>query len=235
MNWKLIIAAIAGTSTLLTSQALPLDEPLSSTTQIIYAPPGDLTAPSDASALGLLSRIARLAEVPFGFEADQANPRLTTGAPVEAHDVTARTLRDALDGFLRMDPRYEWRDVSGVFVVRSRAAWADAHGTLTLPVHDIDWQDVDTVGAFNRIARLLYPNAVHDPFDGVPPSRTRVFSVQLREGTILDLLNAVARADGQLGWSVLYGTPASAKRFALTLGHYGNGPTFGWPSLPQPG
>ena len=49
---------------------------------------------------------------------------------------------------------------------------------------------------------------------------------------MLDLLNAVARADGQLGWSIVYGESSSAKRVTLTIGHYGNGPSFGWPTLP---
>ena len=165
MDWTRVIAVVVGMGTLQAPQALHARRAavIEHFTQIIYAPAGDLIAPSDASALGLLSRTARVAEVPFGFEADQTSPRLTTGAAVEAHEVTAGTLRQALDGFVRMDPRYEWRDAAGVFVMRSRTAWSDPHGTLTRRVHDIDWREIDTIGAFNRIAHLLYPDAAHDP------------------------------------------------------------------------
>jgi hypothetical protein len=232
MKWQTILAAIAGAVTLIAPQGLPLDEPLSATTHTIYAPAGDLAAPSDASELGLLSRVARVGAIPFGFEADATVPRPTTGAAVEAHDLTAHTLRDALDGFVRMDPRYEWRDVAGVLVIRTRLAWTTPHGVLSLPVRNIDWRDVDAVEAFNRVALLLYPDSAHPPFEGLAISRTRLLTVHLDQGTMLDLLNAVARADGQLGWSIVYGESSSAKRVTLTIGHYGNGPSYGWPTLP---
>ena len=222
----LAVAAGAG------QERAPLDQPLTSTNLIIFAPAGDLAAPSDASELGLLSRVARLAGAPFGFEADEAAPRPTTGAAVEAHDVSARTLREALDGFVRMDPRYEWRDVRGVIVVRTRAAWSDARNVLNQPAPDVDWQDVDTIAAFNHITRLFYPDAARDPFEGMLPARTGLFSVHVRGGTRIDVLDAAARADGQLGWAVSYGPPGSASRFTLTLGHYGNGPSVSWPARP---
>jgi hypothetical protein len=234
MRWFIALAAAAGAlAAPRTPQTSPLDQPLASSSHIIYAPAGDLVAPSDASELGLLSRVFRAAGVPFGFEADEAAPRETTGAPVEAHDVTARTLREALDGFVRMDPRYEWRDVQGVFVVRTRAAWSDARDALNRPVRDVDWTDLDPIALFNRVARLLYPDAPRDPFEGMLLSRARPFAVQLRQGTVLDVLNAAARADGQLGWAVWYGPPRGTARFTLTIGHFGSGPSFSWPDRPR--
>src|SRR5260370_42345052 len=77
------------------SQALPLDQPLATTTHIIYAPGGLLAAPSDPGELGLLSRIARVAGVPFGFEADDADPRPATGVAVAAPQVSPGTPRAA--------------------------------------------------------------------------------------------------------------------------------------------
>jgi hypothetical protein len=232
MKWRIILAAIGGAVALIAPQALPLDEPLAAATQTIYAPAGDLTAPSDASELGLLSRLARVGAIPFGFEADATAPRPTTGAAVEAHDVIAHTLREGLDGFVRMDPRYEWRNVAGVLVIRTRLAWTTPGGVPSLPVGAIDWRDVDVIDAFNRIADLLYPDAPHPPFEGLAVSRTRLLTVHLGQGTMLDLLNAVARADGQLGWSIVYGEASSTKRFTLTIGHYGSGPSYSWPTLP---
>jgi hypothetical protein len=236
MKRILILAAIAAAAahggTPADQERAPLDQPLTATNMVIFAPAGDLSAPSDASELGLLSRVARLAGVPFGFEADEAAPRPTTGAAVEAHDVSARTLRDALDGFVRMDSRYEWRDVRGVVVMRTHAAWSDSRNALNQPVRDVEWRDVDAIAAFNRVARLLYPDAARDPFEGMLAPRTGLFSVQLHGGTLLDVLNAAARADGQLGWAVSYGPASSATRFTLTIGHYGNGPSASWPERP---
>jgi hypothetical protein len=214
------------------SQALPLDQPLATTTHIIYAPGGHLAAPSDASELGLLSRIARVAGVPFGFEADDVDPRPATGVAVEPHDVPGATLRAALDAFVTLDPRYEWRDMKGVFVMRTRGAWTSRHDVLNQPIGDVDWQDLDMIGAFNRVARLLYPASPHDPFEGMTGTHDRPFSVHVNKGTLLDVLDAAARADGELGWAVLYGTAPNPTRFTLTLGHYGNGPTRGWRERP---
>ncbi len=232
MKWQTILAAIAGGVILIVPQGLPLDEPLTATTHTIYAPAGDLSAPSDASEFGLVSRLARVSGVPFGFETDETDPRPTTGATVEAHDFTASTLREALNGFVRMDPRYEWRDMAGVLVIRTPAAWARSRGALSLPVGAIDWRDVDVIEAFNRIAHLLYPDSAHPPFEGVAASPTRLLTVQLGPGTMLDLLNAIARTDGQLGWAIVYGEASGTKRFTLTIGHYGNGPSYSWPRVP---
>jgi hypothetical protein len=215
------------------SQALPLDQPLATTTHIIYAPGGQLAAPSDPGELGLLSRIARVAGVPFGFEADDIHPRPATGMAVEPHEVRGDTLRAALDAFVTLDPRYEWRDMNGVFVVRTRVAWTSTHDVLDQPVGDVDWRDLDVIAAFNRVARLLYPVSPHDAFEGMTRTRDRPFSVRVSKGTLLDVLDAAVRADGELGWAVSYGTAPSPMRFTLTLGHYGNGPTLGWHERPQ--
>jgi hypothetical protein len=210
----------------------PLDQPLTATDHVIYAPAGDLATPSDASEIGLLSRIFRAAGAPFGFETDERNQRPTSGAPVEPHIFAARTLREALDSFVKLDPRYEWRDANGVIVVRARAAWMDPRDALNQPVHDIDWSELDPVAAFNHVARLLYPDA-HDPFEGLLPMGARRFDVRLRQGTVLDVLNAAARADGELGWIVLYGAGGTGPRVTLTIGHYGSGPTASWPEPPR--
>jgi hypothetical protein len=217
------------------SQALPLDQPLATTSHIIYAPAGHLAAPSDPSELGLLSRLARVAGVPFGFEADDADPRPATGAAVEPHEVRGDTLRAALDAFVTLDPRYEWRDMNGVFVMRTRGAWTSRRDVLNRPVGDVDWRDLDVLAAFNRVARLLYPASPHDAFEGMTGTRDRPFSVHVSEGTLLDVLDAAVRSDGELGWAVAYGMAPSPTRFILTLGHFGTGPTLGWPERPWAG
>jgi hypothetical protein len=215
------------------SQALPLDRPLATTTHIIYAPKGNLVAPSDASELGLLSRIARVAGVPFGFEADDVDPRPPTGMAVEPHEVPGDTLRAALDAFVTLDPRYEWRDTNGVFVMRTRGAWNSTRDVLNQKVRDVDWRDLDVIAAFNRVARLLYPASPHEAFEGLSARHDRPFSVHVSEGTLIDVLDAAVRADGELGWAVSYGTAPTPTRFALTLGHYGDGPTLGWHERPR--
>jgi hypothetical protein len=209
----------------------PLDEPLTTTNHIIYAPAGEPLKPSDAGEFGLLTRLSSVAGVPFGFETDAAAPRTTSGADVDARDFTAKTLREALDGLVALDGRYEWRDLDGVVVVRARAAWSDPRDPLNQRVKNIDWHDLDQIAAINQIARLFFPNADRDPFEGMRAPRVRTFDVKVADGTILDVLNTAAQSDGQLGWAVSFGSLSSSP-FSLTLGHYGIGPTANFTSLP---
>src|SRR5260370_21174819 len=102
------------------SQALPLDQPLATTTHIIYAPGGLLAAPSDPGELGLLSRIARVAGVPFGFEADDADPRPATGVAVGPHRMSGGPPRSSLVAFVPPPAPSRGRDVECAFVPRAQ-------------------------------------------------------------------------------------------------------------------
>ena len=227
-----LASALASTLAFARVQPSTLDQRLSSADFVIYAPPGPLASPSDASELGLLSRIAKVAGVPFGFESDPAAPRpVVPGADVEAHVVAAHTLRQALDAFAAIDPRYRWKDLDGVIVVRTSAAWGDPADALNQPVHDVHWHDLDPATAIGRFGRLLYPSLERDYFDGVGYSRARLFGVDLDGGAVVDLLNAAVRNDGDLGWWVDYGDGAATK-FELTMGPGGIGPTASWSRLP---
>jgi hypothetical protein len=229
-----IAAVTVGFSSGQADQPSAFDRPLQTTELFMYVPAGPGATPSDASEMGLLSRFARVSSVPFGFESDESAPRPSTASAVEMRSVTASTLRAALDGFVAMDPRYRWKNVGGAFVVRTLTAWEDPNDALNQPVHDIHWQRLDVLTTFNRIGHLLYPADPREYFEGlrIPNSGSRPFNVDVADGTVLDVLNTSVREEGELGWWVSYGDASERHRFSLTLGHYGNGPTFGWPARP---
>jgi hypothetical protein len=210
----------------------PYDRPLQTTDQVIFVPAGARTSPSDAGEMGLLSRLARASNQPFGFESDSESPRSTPAEQVEPRAITAPTLRAALDGFVVMDPRYRWKDVGGVFVVRTAAAWDDPRNALNQRVHDLHWHELRVLSAFDRVAHLLYPRDPLTYFEGIREAGNRSFDVDVTDGTILDVLDGAVRADGELGWWVAYGRASERQQFSLTLGHYGNGPTAAWPARP---
>ena len=209
-----------------------LDRRLSTTEHVIYAPRGELRSPSDAGALGLLSRVARVAVVPFGFESDSVSPLPASAGEIEPHRIPAATVRAALDAFVTLDRRYEWRDAGGMYVVRTRTAWTDPGDVLNRPVPDLDWRDVSVLSAYEGVARILFPEETGPVFPGIKMKDDRLFSARVSGGTLLDLLNAIALADGQLGWWVRYGGAADRTQFELTLGHYGVGLTHGWRKRP---
>src|SRR5262249_57354360 len=100
------------------------------------------------------------------------------------------------------------------------------------PAADIGWHTLSVVSGFDRVAHLLYPDETSDVFTGLNGGGDRTFDVKVTRGTILEVLNAVARADGELGWSVRYGQPSDPVAFELTIGHYGIGPMHGWLKRP---
>ena len=235
----MIAAATVGLKSGLADQPSAFDRPLQTTEHFVYAPATPGSTPSDAGDMGLLSRFARVSSVPFGFESDESTPRPSTATAVEPRSVTAATLRAALDGFVARDPRYRWKDCGGAFVVRTVTAWEDPNDALNQRVRDIHWRRLDLLSTFARIGHLLYPADPRDYFEGIrlQNSAGRPIDVDVVDGTILDVLNTTVRNDGELGWWVSYGSAAERQRFSLTLGHYGNGPSFGWaerPARPKP-
>ena len=242
-NGSMAMVAMAAVTMGLSSgqadQPSAFDRPLQTTEHFMNVPAGRGAAPTDAGELGLLSRFARVSSVPFGFESDESAPRPSTASAVELRSVTASTLREALDGFVAMDPRYRWKDIGGAFVVRTLTAWEDPNDALNQRVRGIHWQRLDLLSTFNRIGHLLYPADTGEYFAGVRLQNggSRLLDVDVTDGTVLDVLNAVIRNDGELGWWVSYGGATERRRFSLMLGHYGNGPTFGWaerPVVPKP-
>jgi hypothetical protein len=213
-------------------QPSAFDRPLQTPDHVIFVPAGGDHAPSDAGEMGLLSRLARVTNVPFGFESDSEAPRSTPAASVEPRTITATTLRAALDAFVAMDSRYRWKDVGGGFVVRTALAWEDPRDVLNQRVHDVHWHELRLLTAFDHVAHLFYPRDPRAYFEGIRDAGNRSFDVDVADGTILDVLDAAVRSDGELGWWVAYGDALDRQQFALTLGHYGNGPTAGWPERP---
>jgi len=213
-------------------QHLDLDAPLPTSEHVIYAPAGDLSSVSDASLFGVISRLARVAVAPFGVESDRLEPRASTGLPVAPHSLAAATLREALDAICRVDPRYTWKDVNGVIVVRARDAWNDANDPLNRRVGNVRLHDLTSFTAFDAVAHLLYPGEQREYFAGLRAPTGRSIDIDVPDGTIADVLNAVTRSDGELGWWVRYGGPTDDRRFELTIGHYGIGPAAHWSPLP---
>jgi len=161
-------------------------------------PPGDrLTTRMPEDAVGVdvkaVLAIAMRLGVPVGFEevgalADQIkgpfHPLLRHKPIVSVRptplDVRGVTLREALDAVVAKDPRYAWTVLDGVVVVRPVAAWRDPSHPLLRPMQAVRLEDA-------RLAEAVDPwrlEAESDP----------------AEGTLLDRLNATARARGQYHW-----------------------------------
>lgn len=118
--------------------------------------------------------------------------------------MTGGTLRDALDTLVRSDPRYLWQSMNGVAVVRPVLASADPDNLLNQPVQDIDWQDVTAEEALRNVRALIHGSSNVPPTPPVSEHDGRRLSVRVRSGSVLDVLNEIVRAHGELMWSVVY-------------------------------
>jgi hypothetical protein len=75
---------------------------------------------------------------------------------------------------------------------------------LNQPVRDIDWPDVTVEEAWRNVRGLIHGSSnVPSAFPGRAHDVRRV-SVRVQSGSVLDVLNEIVRAHGELMWSVVY-------------------------------
>jgi hypothetical protein len=166
-------------------------------------------------------RIGIAADVPIGYEPDpdDVRPARFDRRSTRAQ-IAAATLHQALDAAVALDRRYEWREMDGVYVFRTSAAWRDPQNLLNRSVGRVRWTGVNEESATDRFWSLLYPSGnCTQPRDG--RSRAAAFDINVENGTLLDVLNAVARAKhsrGRFGWHVARGGDLLA--FTVGLGFW---------------
>jgi hypothetical protein len=141
---------------------------------------------------GPLTDLSRTTGTPFGMEGlPPETPILPAGETVT---LSGKSLRAALDIIVALDPRFEWREMNGVVVVRPVYARTISNHPLTRPFGGFVG-DVTTSAAIDTLASLM-GSRVPQPYRDTTP-----VSLDVPAGTILDFLNAIARANGKMRWS----------------------------------
>ena len=144
--------------------------------------------------------------------------------------LTGMTLQDALTTLVALDPRYEWHDLDGVIVFRPVTAWMDPSSPLNQSVGNIQSDDATMAKAIGTALSLLgAPEYARNSF---PDSRT--FSLNLPRGSVLDMLNGIARAHSEVSWAWHENTPEDrelfgGRRFSLLFSLRGSGHGFAIP------
>jgi hypothetical protein len=153
--------------------------------------------PLVAHGVGSVGEVAAAVRVPMGLELLPPSQQQAWYRPgFDGVTLTGMTLRDALATLVALDPRYEWRDLDGVIVFRPAQAWGDASHPLFRLIDSVRLDDVTASKAIGVVTTLL--GAPEHARNSFPDSRT--FSVDLPQGTMLDLLNGIARSHGQMHW-----------------------------------
>jgi hypothetical protein len=93
------------------------------------------TAKTDNALAGVLWHLAVASRIPIGFESAAATaiPRSLEDTP----SLDGIPLAEALDAAIAADGRYEWRNMTGIVVVRQARAWTDAADPLNRPVRNL--------------------------------------------------------------------------------------------------
>jgi hypothetical protein len=166
-------------------------------------------------SLSALPELADAVGVPMGVEMLPRKLRLAGLPGFDGFPATGLPLRYVLQTLSALDLGYEWREMNGVIVFRPVDAWADADDPLYRLVNNVRLADVSTAEALGLVASLLDPPVPRRAF--VPD--TRRVTVDLPQGTILELLNAVVRSHGEMSWQWEEAS-ASVRRASEGRGHH---------------
>jgi hypothetical protein len=162
----------------------------------------------------IVAMLARSARVPIGFEEVAQEPENYDGnlARVPVDDRTplvGLTIGRALNALVAADPRYAWRE-HGMLIIRPVEAWRDATNFLNQSVGPIDERRrpaIDIVkGLYDQKGlRLIWSSGgvIGNPTQ-IKSDLHQLISVTLPTSTILDVLNAITKSHGQLGWLIQY-------------------------------
>ena len=180
----------------------------------------------DRETMLIARRLASSAKVPMGFE--QAGPLPTSSGPRTPQPLDGMTLRQVLDLIVGLDPRYTWREVDGVAVVRPSAAWSNQDDALNRRVQNIHWASVKARQTLDRLTSVIFDAPVTVTPGSVNP---RTFAVDIADGTVIQVLNAAAKAGGLFWWTQTEKTASGSEALMVSLAGFDDrgGPVVTWP------
>jgi hypothetical protein len=111
---------------------------------------------------------------------------VTIGPIHASFGLSALTARQALDDLTKVDPRYAWRDLGGVVVIRPVSAWKGQRSPLNWP-SGVQWDEGSARALAQLVALVSYDDMNRDPSANEWQVRRYV-----RRGTILTM-NATIR------------------------------------------
>ncbi len=165
-------------------------------------------------------RIAESLPVPLGLElVPEPCGERGEEAPDRQDEVvlTGMSVSRAFDRLVELDDRYVWSETDGVLVLRPGITWFDSNNFLNRKIPGFKVREGRIWAAMAAVHSAL--DGIRGPADEVWPARTpqgnRLFSIFMGPTTVVDALNAVARAHGALRWTVEYCKPQARYEYAM--------------------
>jgi hypothetical protein len=187
----------------------------------------------------VVGQIARGLRVPAGFENARdcpLSPRGEAGTDGHSKDINGLSIRQALDELMTFMPGFSWREVEGVLVVRPNSEWENRQNVLSLPTSAFSRTGQPIGEILHTVLEATLPRASVSHVDVPRPERPidRPITLVFAGGTMLEALNALSRAHGNVDWQIGYA--AGPNRATIQFGAFDfNGGTIAAPvALPEP-
>jgi hypothetical protein len=170
----------------------------------------DLGRLSPCAVGAVIVQVARQGSVLAGFESTPdcwLSPRFDPFDPeVNGQALPGMSAREAFDQLMTLMPMYSWKDMDGVVVVRPKGSWDDPADVLNFPAKRFNAMNQRIDDVLHTLLARVVPVAFY-PHEDVPKAGRpidRLVSVEFPGGSMLDALNAVVRAGGELEWQLGY-------------------------------
>jgi hypothetical protein len=180
----------------------------------LKAPPHPCAVPS--IVLFLASNVGAVSGTEYDVVTEPCSWDLPGPKPLEEVPLQGKTIEEALNLFVEIDPRYQWQERDGVIMMRPVRAWRDPKHHLHGPLQPIEFENRTMSGAMRWLRPIVGGTTRLDVPDLAmqTPQGWYEFSVKLPPVSALEALNAVAKAHGNLHWEIKYCKPEARTEFA---------------------
>jgi hypothetical protein len=146
---------------------------------------------------GALWHIAVITQSRIGFESVEFVRLPGQLKNVPTFPVSSRD--EALNAAVEANPRYEWRAIGDVVVVRPKSAWKDSVDPFNRPVRNLRVENAQPYGVLLGLRDFIYTNT----FAVLPGGQAIPVSFDIQSGTVVDALNRLLESDTVL-WVASY-------------------------------
>jgi len=172
---------------------------------------GDTSEQADKALAVALWQIAVVTHTRIGFQSVEA---INTVGGVFRHApaAIASSLDEAIDSAIAANPRYEWRRVGGLVVVRPTGAWNDAADPFNRPVRHFRAERTNESQVLYGISKLIETGAYQEiPMTGTPVDFT------VESGTLIEVLSRMAESAQIAFWQAGCAPRDHGQRLSLSL------------------
>jgi hypothetical protein len=201
--------------------------------------PIELPLPPGSAAFNVLRRVLDSAGVPYGIEEapspQDVEPIDLAPKPDRVIRLDGMTVGAALNTIVQHDPRYEWNENGGRILVRAGSVRGSS--ALDARLERFNVSRVSFIGGLQALVRAFDPArpqpaiyrfgvkpGVGDRTDRQTPTTRQsadeglLFTLDVANATVLDILEAIAAAHGRLSWSIQYdGAEAGIEHATISM------------------